>query len=115
MNRDFTVTFDPNGGTIDGEGGIAVKQAKYGEKIEFPVPVRPGYSFGGWFNGDMLCEDGVFQYVQDLNLIARWREFHHRHICGKRRKQRLLQREHSLRRSVAHTYTGGLYLRRLVL
>lgn len=74
VNRDFTVTFDPNGGTIDGEGGIAVKQAKYGEKIEFPVPIRPGYSFGGWFNGDMLCEDGVFQYVQDLNLVARWNE-----------------------------------------
>ncbi len=74
VNRDFTVTFDPNGGTIDGVGGIGVIQAKYGEKIEFPVPVRPGYSFGGWFNGDMLCEDGVFQYVQDLNLVARWNE-----------------------------------------
>lgn len=48
--RQFTVTFDADGGTCD----IETKKMEYRKPVgALPVPVKPGYAFAGWFNIDI--------------------------------------------------------------
>ncbi|MBP3321260.1 MAG: InlB B-repeat-containing protein, partial [Clostridia bacterium] len=70
-NDSYTVTFDPAGGTME---GATVVEISYGAPITFPVPVKDGFTFGGWYDGDTLCLDGSYEYTKDLNLVARWNE-----------------------------------------
>ena len=70
-NDSYTVTFDPAGGTMEGS---TVVEVAYGAPITFPVPVKDGFTFGGWYDGDTLCLDGSYDYTKDLNLVARWNE-----------------------------------------
>ena len=67
----YTVTFDPAGGTFE---GASVLEVSYGSTVSFPKPVKDGYTFGGWFEGETLVPDGVFEYTRDLNLVAQWNE-----------------------------------------
>ncbi len=49
--NEYTVTFDANGGTIQGYGNSskATKQVTYGETYgTLPTPTREGYTFAGW-------------------------------------------------------------------
>lgn len=73
-NRPFVVTLDPSGGTIDDKTDPVQLEVKFGEDFTLPTPDRPGFGFGGWFNGDTLVEGGVYEYPADLNLTARWNE-----------------------------------------
>ncbi len=70
----YTVTFDLNGGTVDGEFSNSIS-ANYGKTISLAVPTRTGYTFLGWYTG-MTVVDGIFTTTDvvtgDLNLIARW-------------------------------------------
>lgn len=53
---EYTVTFDANGGTLQGYGNAsqASKQVTYGETYgDLPTPTREGYTFAGW-NGKNL-------------------------------------------------------------
>ena len=67
----YTVTFDAAGGKFTGESPVKVA---YGETITLPVPIRDGFVFAGWYNGETLCTDGPYTYTQDLNLVAHWNE-----------------------------------------
>ena len=57
--REYTITLDPNGGYIKGEGSIYmdprhttepyVIHVEYNSSVGvLPVPTRPGYTFKGW-------------------------------------------------------------------
>ncbi|MBQ8399826.1 MAG: InlB B-repeat-containing protein [Clostridia bacterium] len=70
-NDSYTVTFNPNGGTMNAS---TVVEVSYGAPIVFPVPVKDGFTFGGWYDGETLCLDGTYDYTKDLNLVAKWNE-----------------------------------------
>lgn len=44
----YTITYDLNGGTLDGQTGIVTKKADAGETITLPAPKRDGYTFDYW-------------------------------------------------------------------
>ncbi len=44
--KELTVTFDPNGGTVDKETKEVIYGSTYGE---LPIPTREGYTFDGWY------------------------------------------------------------------
>ena len=70
---EYTVTFDANGGTLQGYGNSskATKQVTYGENYgELPTPTRVGYTFAGW-NGKNLYNFGT---VNDYT-VAEGRSF----------------------------------------
>ena len=78
----YTVTFVPNGGTLEGttENTVLEKQIIV-PALESYVPVREGgYIFEGWYladeNGNMT-EEHILSYsplTSDITLIARWRD-----------------------------------------
>mgnify|MGYP002770963683 CR=1 FL=1 len=62
----YTITFDPDGG-----GEIAPITAQPGDAITLPTPVRPGYTFAGWYNGEEKFEATTMP-TQSLTLKAHW-------------------------------------------
>ncbi len=67
-----TVKFDPNGGTMLLSESVRTVTvgAAYGT---LPVPVRSGYSFLGWFDGDTLISaTTTVSKTTDHTLKARW-------------------------------------------
>jgi len=70
--KDFTVTFDENGGTT-----VAAIYVDYDENITEPVePTRTGYTFDGWFYDDVDFEN-EFDFdedkiTEDTTLYAKW-------------------------------------------
>ena len=62
----YTITFDPDGG-----GEIAPITAQPGAAITLPTPVRPGYTFAGWYNGEEKFEATTMP-AQSLTLKAHW-------------------------------------------
>ena len=75
---DYTVTFDANGGVINGakEATQAVKTNADGAIEKLPVPTREGYDFEGWFTdktgGDKISTATVFS--KDATVYAHWKE-----------------------------------------
>jgi len=75
----FTVTFDPNGGVLEGDN-VLERQVGIPDLANY-VPTREGgYVFDGWYladeNGNMTDEAAVSQTIifEDTTLIAKWRE-----------------------------------------
>ena len=71
----YTVTFDKAGGTLtENEQSVTYGKA-YGE---LPVPVRPGYTFDGWFTqaagGTQIKEDARYNTAGNSTLYAHWTE-----------------------------------------
>ena len=64
----FTVTFDTNGGET-----LEPLDVTYGSAYTLPTPVRYGYTFVGWYNGDTLVENGVWEFTQSIELRAEWK------------------------------------------
>ena len=47
--KEYTVTFNPNGGNFNGSEESVVESGKFGETVNAPAdPVRKGYTFMGW-------------------------------------------------------------------
>lgn len=70
----FTVTFDPKGGTLNGN---APQTVAYGGTLTNPgTPTREGYVFTGWYNTDETTAwDFTTRTVQsNLTLTAGWTE-----------------------------------------
>ena len=58
----YTVTFDPNGGTVDQTS----KSVKYGEKYgTLPIPTREGYTFKGWNGKNLFDEESILMAIPD--------------------------------------------------
>ena len=66
----FTVTFDSNGG--EAIPSQAVKNGQLATKPKDPVKV--GYSFAGWFNGNTEWNFDTDTVTEDITLTARWTE-----------------------------------------
>ena len=66
----FEVTFNANGGVINGNNKIRVIQHQTIE--EFPIICNQGYDFGGWYqdNGEEVTETTVID--SDITLYASW-------------------------------------------
>ena len=65
----WTVTFDPNGGSVTPKTVLVRKGGTLGASV--PTPSRSGYDFDGWFNGENKLEaDTVID--ADATYTARW-------------------------------------------
>ena len=67
----YTVTLDPNGGTVSTESfTVAV-----GSAYTLPTPIKSGYSFIGWYKGDTRYTDGTWADAENVTLVAQWAVF----------------------------------------
>lgn len=68
----FTVTYDPNGGTLTGEATGCTVQGKLPEMAS--APILDGYDFLGWFTaitgGEQVTTETGF--AEDMTLYAQW-------------------------------------------
>ncbi len=62
--------FDANGSSVSEEK----KAVNIGEAVgELPTPVREGFTFLGWFNGDtQITEETVLTELEDITVRAHW-------------------------------------------
>ena len=66
----YTIILDVNGGNalentrIEGSSGI---------EIVLPVPTKDGYTFAGWYNGEVKFEETTMP-ASNITLIAKWEE-----------------------------------------
>ena len=70
--NEYTVTFDPNSGTI--EKGKETKTVTYDALYgELPTPTRTGYTFNGWYLGNKKITAGsTVETAEDHTLTASW-------------------------------------------
>jgi uncharacterized repeat protein (TIGR02543 family) len=68
----FTVTFDANGGVLNGEASKEIfADSVFGE---LPEPSREGFEFIGWYDGDtQITANSKFTDLEDITLRARWK------------------------------------------
>ena len=70
----FTITFNPNGGTLTGAATATTDTD--GKLASLPTPSRSGYTFDGWFTaaegGNAVSTDKV--YTENTALYAHWTE-----------------------------------------
>lgn len=68
--KTYTVTFDPNGGTVS----PTMAATDTNGKVTLPTPTRMGYSFDGWFTtasgGEKVLSDKTFQ--ENTTIYAHW-------------------------------------------
>ncbi len=64
----YDIWFDANGGDVD----TTFATYTYDETYELPVPTRTGYTFEGWFNGDVEYESGPWKGTYSMTLSAVW-------------------------------------------
>jgi len=68
----FTVTFNPNGGTVS----PTTKTVTYGNTYgDLPTPTRTGYTFEGWYSpaGYLVTADNTVGITSDIELTAKWK------------------------------------------
>lgn len=70
---EYTVTFNPNGGTVD----PVSRSISFGEQYGvLPTPTRTGYSFEGWYTGNNSGEEvtstTTFFQTTPVTLYAKW-------------------------------------------
>jgi uncharacterized repeat protein (TIGR02543 family) len=66
----INLIFNANGGTVSQLSREGVCGQPFGE---LPTPVRRGYTFCGWYCGDMqVSANSVIETDEDIRLVARW-------------------------------------------
>ena len=72
----YTVTFDPNGGTVSTTSKTVTYGETYASPRVLPEPTYPGHTFDGWYttktDGTRVTEDTVVTVTKDHTLYARW-------------------------------------------
>ena len=67
--KEFTVTLDPNGGTVSSTS----VNVKYNDEYTLPTPVWAGHTFSGWYNGSQrVSTSGTWRNKSDMTLVASW-------------------------------------------
>lgn len=67
--KQITVTFNPNGGTIDGSTNNKTVSGKYGAVLTVPTAAWTGYTFSGW--SPALPSPPTFP-AEDATYTAQW-------------------------------------------
>ena len=69
----YTITFNPNGGSVDKANKQVVYKGSYGD---LPLPTRSGYSFDGWYTsasgGTKITSSSGFSGSSNQTLYAHW-------------------------------------------
>lgn len=60
------------GNYIYSSGKDVTNNATYGSSVTLPTIYRPGYTFGGWYNGNTKVESGAWKYDIAVTLNAKW-------------------------------------------
>ncbi len=69
INGGFWVTFDTQGGNT-----IEKQKLRHGNLVSEPAePVKPGYTFEGWYNQDLKWNFAENEVTGDLTLVASWK------------------------------------------
>ena len=71
VENNFTITLDPNGGTLNN----TTKNIKYGDEYgNIEEPTREGYTFTGWYRQDnsLVSPDDKYQLITNETLHAEW-------------------------------------------
>ena len=68
--KQYTITYNANGGTVT----PAQQVVTYGTAYTLATPKRDGYAFLGWFADGGQVEDGTWQRISSLTLMAQWEE-----------------------------------------
>lgn len=66
----YTLTYDPNKGTVS----KGTETYEKGDEYKLLIPEYHGYEFLGWYNGETLVEDGVWNFETDVTLVASWKK-----------------------------------------
>ncbi|MDR1117089.1 MAG: InlB B-repeat-containing protein [Oscillospiraceae bacterium] len=72
----YTVTFEPNGGTL-AEEAVSPVTVGEGTLIYLPAAARTDYSFAGWYDEeDVYAGDAgdIYEVTKDITLTAQWTE-----------------------------------------
>ena len=68
----YAITYDPNGGTLNGSTEPSVETHSYGEKITIsPAPTREGYKFLYWKGSEYQPGDS-YTVTEDHTFVAQW-------------------------------------------
>lgn len=66
--NNYTLSFNVNGGNES----ITAITVTYDKSFTLPTPARTGYTFVGWYNGVNVVADGIWKYVENIELTAQW-------------------------------------------
>lgn len=73
-SKNYKISFDSQGGNILEPKNVTYDQ-EYGE---LPTPIRPGYTFNGWYlNDTSITSQSKVQIVRDSTLKASWKANEH--------------------------------------
>ena len=67
----FTITYDLNGGTLNGQTGKVTVSVKAGTTITLPKPSRDGYNFSYW-KGSKYDAGAQYKVESDHTFQAQW-------------------------------------------
>ena len=67
----YVITYDLNGGTLDGKKGTVKVTCTYGDVIKLPKPERKGYKFAYW-KGSRYKAGANYKVTGDHTLTAQW-------------------------------------------
>ena len=68
----FTITYNLNGGTMDGKTGTVTVQVEDGATITLPKPTRSGYTFDYW-EGSRYEAGASYKVTGDHTFTAQWK------------------------------------------
>jgi len=71
LGAEYTVTFDPNEGTVDPTSKQVRNEGRYGE---LPTPTKQGYNFVGWYDSERnkIESTTTVNLTSDITLTAKW-------------------------------------------
>lgn len=99
-----TVTFDPNGGTVN----TTSKVVKYGESYgDLPIPTRAGYTFLGWNGKNKFNEEEILMAIEGATYENGYYVFYNTSAYNKYNKIGL---PISLKDNTQYTYTVNGYV-----
>ncbi len=65
----YTITFSD---IYDATINNTTQDVVFDSIVSLPIPTRVGYTFGGWYFGNVLCNDGVWKHADNITLTAHW-------------------------------------------
>ena len=69
FRNDYLLSFDSNGGTE-----CQAQELNFNDPFTLPITSRDGYDFDGWYLDNQKIENGNYQYKNDVELIAKWKQ-----------------------------------------